>query len=146
LATSVLPYNVFAPTLIAIQPNTAEKQRRSFLGMHSRILRLEVLALGAIVGFSYFAWQTVQEQQTLRAITLSQSQSIDTLASSIREQGENLESMTSSVQTINATLSQLTARLDKASGKLDADEKEIQHLEARLSRLETSVSTASVQH
>src|SRR5438874_8510126 len=68
--------------------------------MRSRILRLEIFVLATLIGFSYFAWRTLKQEDALQQIGLSQDRSLQNLATSIANGNAKVKLLTESVQDV----------------------------------------------
>jgi len=122
-------------------PPTAVLDRPTDLKSQSsrRILRLELFVLAAIIGFAFFAWRTMKQEDSLEKFSLSQNQSLENLAVSVAAGNEKVTGLAKSIQAVTASLAQSTSKIGEFSDQLGQRQNEMQDLYARLHRVEVAM-------
>jgi len=105
----------------------------------SRILRLELFVLAAIIGFAFFAWRTMKREDSLQEVSLSENRSILNLAVSVATGNAKVTALTKSIEAITASLAQSTSKIGEFSDQLGEHRNEMQDFYARLHSIEIAM-------
>ena len=105
----------------------------------NRLLRLELFVLAAIIGFGYFAWRTLKQENSLQEVSLSQDRSLLNLATSVAKGNVKVNGLTKSIEAVTASLAQSTSQIGEFSNELGQRQNEMQGLYTRLHSVEIAV-------
>src|SRR2546423_14116007 len=66
----------------------------------SRILRLELFVLAGIIGFAFFAWRTMKQEDSLQEVSLSQNRSLLNLTVSLATGNAKVTGLAKSIEAV----------------------------------------------
>lgn len=121
--------------------STSVPSRTSF-HIRSRVLRLELAVVTTLIAFGYLAWQTLGQEGALQEAAANQSRSIATLADTVARQDREIAGLNGSVEKATRDLA---AQLSRVSIQLQAQDKEMAGIQARLRCIEISLRSSGRQ-
>jgi len=104
-----------------------------------RILRLELFVVAAIIGFAFFAWRTMKQEDSLQEVSLSQNRSLLNLSVSVATGNAKVTGLAKSIEAVTASLAQSTSQLGGFSEQLSQRRNEMQDFYARLHSVEIAM-------